>query len=182
MIHRTAKAYYEVPGIVFPRCYLEDDEYGRSISAHIVVCADAVIVDRKHQIFYLALRRSKPAAGCWWVIGGRRVPGETPTDGVKRKFQQETGLDIPAERFSFIREHEYIWSNRQQDPQDTPCHIRADTFFVELSETELALVALNELEYQEGGLRAFGHEDIFSNSQVTQPIRDLYDLLFPSSH
>ena len=49
--------------------YLDDITYVRVLDAMVIVCVDAVIVDTKKKIFYLATRRVDPIKGLW-MIGG----------------------------------------------------------------------------------------------------------------
>lgn len=145
----------------------------------IIVCTDAVIINRDRRTIYLAKRAIKPMQGLWW-IGGRRLPGESAISSMQRCFKRETGLDIHSVHFTLVDIAEYLWKDRQQAPQDAGSHNLCHTFAVELSDTELeqAKSGLEKQEYEPRfGLREFSRTDLV-RAKVHQVILDVYDKIF----
>lgn len=69
-------------------------EYSKIISLIPIVCVDVAIVhDGK---ILLVKRRDEPAAGEWWLPGGRLYKGETLEACALRKAKEETGLECEA--------------------------------------------------------------------------------------
>ena len=144
---------------------LSDEEYAKAISNLIVVCGDVLFINKTNKSVYLAKRISKPMQGLW-LIGGRRKAGESPLLGITRKLKQETGLDIESSRFEFLTIVEYLWEDRQQEPQNTGTHGLAYTYAIELSEEEIknAAVNLDADEYDKAfGLKEFSKQDLLDH-------------------
>ncbi len=172
--------YIEGPERAHPRVFLEPHVYGEAIRSFVIVCTDTVIIDRAHRKMYLARRNVKPMPG-WWVIGGRQFAFETSEESVRRCFKRETKLDLPEDRFHYVRHNWYVWKDRQQEPQDEGSHNLAFTYAVELSPDELSLAwaSLHPEEYDiEAGLRPFGRDDLIKEA-VHPMLVALFDQLFP---
>jgi len=58
-----------------------------------IVCVDLLILNRDKKLL-LVKRRNHPLKGHWWVVGGRILLGETPTDAAYRKAKEEVGLEL----------------------------------------------------------------------------------------
>jgi ADP-ribose pyrophosphatase YjhB (NUDIX family) len=114
-----------------------------------------------------------------WIIGGRQMAGEIPEQAIRRCFKRETGLDVPENRFHFVLINNYIWKDREQEPQNVGSHNFALTFYIELSEEERTAVKLVSAEYEEFGLREFSREDLIREG-AHQALIDLYDNVFIS--
>jgi len=170
---------YVEDGHKMKRFFMPDDVYEQPIRGHIIVCTDSVIVDRVKKTFWLAPRQAKPMSGGPWVIGGRRPAGVMPRQNARGTFRRETGLDLPEERFVPTAIHkEYIWKDREQEPQDVGCHNFVDIFAIELSGDEHAAASgqLEDKEYASGGLREYDRGALVA---VGNPILiDLYDEMF----
>lgn len=161
------------------RKFLDDATYARAIEAFVIDCTDAVIVDRRERVFYLAKRVVLPMKGIW-VIGGRRFAGESLHESVRRRFRRETGLDLLKERFAYVVGQDIIWKDREQEPQDVGSHNFCHRFTVELTpeERDRAARSLEKKEYEQGfGLRKFTFADLVV-ANVHQSLIDLYDLIF----
>ena len=174
------KLYVEDPTHRMERTFLNEETYEQAMRAMIIVCTDTVIMNRKRKTIYLAKRAIKPMQGLWW-IGGRRLTGENALSSVHRCFRRETGLDLHAMRFALVDIAEYLWQDRQQQPQNVGSHNLCHTFAVELNNTELkqAKSGLEKQEYESGfGLKEFGRYDLVQN-EVHQVILDVYDKIFP---
>ncbi|MEK7072293.1 MAG: NUDIX hydrolase, partial [Patescibacteria group bacterium] len=72
------------------------------------LCADVVIVDRKHKLLYLPLRKSNPTG--YWFIGGSIVARESEWAAAIRKLRVETGLNITPDRLSLVWLKRYIFT------------------------------------------------------------------------
>ena len=115
-----------------------------------------------------------------WFIGGRRLPGETMLESMNRCFKRETSLNINQARFEFVHQNEYMWKDRQQVPQEAGSHNKADTFCVELTESELMIARrwLDRAEYEPGfGLQEFDRAKLIEHG-AHEAIVDLYDAIF----
>lgn len=74
--------------------HIPQDKYDEIISLIPIVCVDvAIVYDAK---ILLVKRRDEPAAGEWWLPGGRLYIGEALEDCAKRKAREETGLECEA--------------------------------------------------------------------------------------
>ena len=149
------------------------------MQAFVIVCTDAIVVDRKKRTVWLARRAVLPMKGLW-IIGGRRFAGEAALDSITRCFKRETGLTVTPERFSFIMATEYRWKDREQEPQNLGSHNLSYTFAVELTAEERITAAnsLEKKEYQPGfGLQEFDRERSV-REHVHPVILDLYDEIF----
>lgn len=180
-IRVPVKLYKEDPSHRMPKTHLTAEVYAAAIGSFVIVCVDAIVVNRNRRTVFLTKRRIKPMQGLW-IIGGRMQAGELWTDAIRRKFRQEAWLDIPAERFEFLRINQYQWKDRRQEPQDTGSDNLALTFAVELTDAEIAGVSegLDPDEYEpDFGLREFDRPCLVA-AGAHPAILDLYDQLFQS--
>ena len=174
-----ARLYQEDPTHRMPRKFLSDGTYAEAIEGMIIVNTDVVIINRAHRSIFLANRTVYPMKGLW-IIGGRRLPGETAVESMHRCFKRETKLDIDPERFTYVRNNEYTWSTRKQAPENVGCHNKADTFLVELTrdEVRLASTGLDPNEYEPGfGLKEYDRGGLV-RAGAHEALIDLYDSIF----
>lgn len=160
-----------------PSVHLEDAEYGGALRRFIGVCVDIVPINSKRGTICLASRRSKPMTGWWW-IGGGMLPNETYPEAAIRSFKRETGIELSCDRLTLRALIDYLWKDRQQEPQTIGCHMQGATFSVELSQEELSRVELDTNEYGSSKLDVFSRKDLVING-VFPAILDVYDLIFP---
>lgn len=125
--------------------FLNDEEYSKAISALVFVCSDTLPICNGR--IFLAKRRAKPLSGCWWVIGGRMLFGETSQQAAARCFNRETKLDLSLSRFKKFGAYMIMWSTRAQEPKNVGTHSVILEHVVELSESELQSIQLDEKEY-----------------------------------
>ena len=179
-----AMSLYIEGGIVRPEMmgrFIDYAVHTVVIDNMIIVCVDAVIVNQERRTFYLAKRVVRPMPGIWW-IGGSRKKGYAPLDGICLKFKDETGLDLPSERFTFVTMTEYLWQDREQMPQVNGSHNICHQFAVELTEDELELVraGLDKKEYDSNyGLQEFDRDRLVAED-VHPVILEVFDKIFTS--
>jgi hypothetical protein len=160
--------------------FLPADVYNQCIRAMVVVCADTILVNRDHRTIYLAKRTALPW-NHWWIIGGRVAVGETEIEAVRRTFHRETSLDIPEQRFYFLRMNRYWWKNREQAPRDVMTDALAYTFILEPFPQEIEIISLHleAREYDPSvGLVEFSRSNLVIEG-VHECILDMYDQIFP---
>lgn len=174
------KTYVEDPMHRMERSFLSADIYGQVVAAMVIVCVDALIVDRGERKAYLAKRRHRPMRG-WWDIGGRVFPGEDFAEAMVRKFAQETGLTLMREKFRPLGFRRYHWKDREQEPHHLGCDNLVLHHVVELSpgERRVAAAGLDASEYaSDAGLVGFDRA-MLAAENVHPAIVDLYDEIFP---
>lgn len=62
-----------------------------------IVCIDSVIVNASGE-YLLVKRNNQPLKGEYWLPGGRLMKNETLREAVKRKMNQELGIDVEIEK------------------------------------------------------------------------------------
>ena len=95
------KYYREAPRYAMPKVYISDAAYREALDSLVIVCTDAVIINRQRKSFYLAKRSVRPQQD-WWIIGGRTNAGEDPFESIARCFNRETKLSVEPARFTFV--------------------------------------------------------------------------------
>lgn len=165
---------------MMPRSFLSEGVYAAALESLVVVCVDVLVIDRQRKTAFLPQRKAKPMSG-YWVIGGRVFAGEKEIDAMRRSLRRETSLDLPPERFTFLCVNRYMWTTRQQEPQNKGCDTLAYTFCAELSAEERATAArnLDPDEYEApAGFREFDREQLVQE-KIHPAIVDMYDFVFP---
>jgi len=147
---------YTDPGFKKPvPVFLDDKQYSQTLSTVSFGCCDILIVTDNG--FLLIKRKTKPAAGLWWVIAGRRRMGETRIEAATRCFKRETGLEVSTERFNFIGIADCRMESRQQEPQDAGTHADAYIHFLKLSNKEVGELKFDPQEFQPGDWCVISH-------------------------
>lgn len=157
--------------------------YKQALQSMILVCTDALIIEPCSRRTYLAKRRHRPMKNCYWFIGGRRFPGETTTEAIKRCFAREASLRLPDRRFVYVDAFEYLFEDREQKPQRAGTHSLSHTFAVFLKPEEVKLVAKSldpEEYYQEEGLMPFDRLEL-NRAGVHEVIAEVFDRVMSSS-
>lgn len=113
----------------------------------VVSCADVVVVSPDGRIL-LARRSIQPLLGEWWVIGGKRNPGESQVESAERHFRRDTKLELPAARFNFIGAYSTVFAVRNEPPYENGSHTDNFTFAVLLTAPEIAAIKLDPREYE----------------------------------
>ena len=172
--------YFEDPHFKMGRKFLSDETYAEAIESFIIVCAAVLFINRANKsVLLLARRRVKPMQGLW-LIGGRVFAGERERDAIVRLVKREAGLAVAPDRFEFLCINRYLWTDREQEPQDKGSDDLCYTFALEVSDEEKrsSSAHLDPHEYDTMiGLQEFNKERLEKES-VHQAIRDLYDTVF----
>ncbi|MBW4695710.1 MAG: NUDIX hydrolase [Lyngbya sp. HA4199-MV5] len=130
---------------VSPDDRMPEATYSTALDFLVFACVDLVFT-HQHQIL-LAKRNTEPRSS-WWLVGGRMVAGEAPTDTAKRKAQQEAQLDnLNADRFQYIGVYSTCFATRRQAPQHHGSHSLNVTYQIELTAEEREQVNLRSDEY-----------------------------------
>lgn len=175
------KSYTEENYQRIPPVRLSDEEYARALQCFVPACVDIVPINSPGRLIYLAKRETKPMLGWWWT-GGRIMPNETKEEAAIRSFKREADVLLTAERLNLVAVLDYRFKDRAQMPDNIGCHMLGITFTVEVTPDELAHISshLEQKEFTQAyGLIAFTRADLVSK-QVTAPVLDMYDHLFPS--
>ncbi len=160
---------------------MSEASYSEAMKSMIVLCTDAIIIDKKKQLFYLARRTVKPMKG-YWSIGGRRYAGESAKKSVVRNFLRETSIAPNPDRFNFVFYIDAIWKDRKEAPTHFGKHDLIQVFTIELTPKELAKAADNLClkEYIKGSLTAFDRK-LLVKRKIHNALIDIYDQVFPST-
>jgi len=159
---------------------IDNETYSLASQSMIIVCTDAIIVDRKNKLFYLAKRSVQPMKG-YWSIGGRRRAGETSQQAIQRNFHRETSLKLPLKRFKLLAVRECIWSTRKEHPINVGKHDIIFFHVVELNKKELAKANtyLCSSEYETRSLESFNYKKMLEK-KIHPALVDNYKLFFRS--
>ena len=158
------------------KIFLPVDVYALATRALIVACADAVIINKQKKLIYLAKRNVLPMKN-YWTIGGRRYPGESGFESVKRNFERETQLKISTKRFKFITQQEFIWKNRKEYPSNKGKHDIISFYAIELTPQELEFVNLElcKNEYIQASLKPFTYDQL---GKIHPFLKKLHQIIF----
>lgn len=75
--------------------FIPDDDYRRIQAVLPICCVDVVVC--QGDFFLLVRRLREPAAGEWWLPGGRVFKGEPTQTAARRLARDEVGLDTDFE-------------------------------------------------------------------------------------
>ena len=73
--------------------WLSSDDYDTMLRAMPIVSVDLIVNNERGRVL-LGKRRNRPAAGHWFVPGGRLFKGEDIDAAVRRISRQETGQEL----------------------------------------------------------------------------------------
>ena len=174
------RTYFEDPHFKMGRKFLSDETYAEAIESFVIVDADVLFINRTNKsVFLLARRKVKPMQGLW-LIGGRIFAGEPERAAIARLVKRETSLSIAPDRFEYLCINRYLWTDREQEPQNKGSDNLCYTFALEVSDEEKQISSehLDPDEYDTTtGLQEFDKKMLEAGS-VHQAIRDLYDIVF----
>jgi len=157
--------------------WLDNATYSEAIKSFVIVCTDIIILGQQKGLIYLAKRVIKPMPG-WWFVGGRAKAGESFLKSAQMHFLVDVGLELPEYRFARLAMHRYVWSERQQEPQDVGSDNLCYVYMATLSDDELSRACLSSNEYDsELGLCEFDRNRLITDG-VHAAVIDIYDHLF----
>lgn len=171
----------EEPKPTYERLFYSEDTYEQVVRGMVIPCADIMlhgVTETGEPCLYLSHRNNKPMRG-WWHYGGRINIGETGLEAAIRHFKRDAGTIIPGERLEFIGGHDYFWHDRQQAPQNVPCHSKSETFALKPTAEELEAIRnkLGMPEYLPNTLQAMTW-DRLCHSDIHPVLRDCYRSIF----
>ena len=133
-------------GFVSHKKFLSDEAYADALDSIVKGCSDVLIMDSSRTKVLLGKRLVHPQPD-FWFMGGRMLPGETPSLSISRILKRELGLAITPERLSFVSASSLAWDRREQEPKENgTCDIQV-VFSLELSQEEAMAVVLDPKEY-----------------------------------
>lgn len=138
------------------RSFLPDEQYSVALDNFVKGCSDMLITDSEGRIL-LGKRNVHPQPD-WWYVGGRMMPGESPSRSCSRLIKRELGLELAPERFTVFTFNSLLFGMREQAPQD---HGTADINVVltaQLSDEEKASVKMDIKEYS--GSKWVSHDEL----------------------
>lgn len=86
--------------------WLSSDDYRKMLRAMPVVSVD-LVVNNEVGCILLGKRNNRPAAGSWFVPGGRLFKGEDIASAVRRISTQELGIEMNHERVLGVYHQRY---------------------------------------------------------------------------
>ena len=128
--------------------WLTDEEYIKVLDNVVIGCTDIVVINPQKEV--LLIRRNQKPFADYFIIGGRMPMGLKLQDTASYNLRGEVSLNINPDRFSFLNVYNYIWAERQQEPQDKGCHMLSVTMYCFISEEEMKQIKLdnNHSEYK----------------------------------
>ena len=138
----------------FGEGWIDGETYGAALAALPMVCVDVVPVHRASASLVLANRLLKPGTGVW-MFGGRVRIGESLHEAGLRHIRADLGLSVDPGRLQFLSVNQYLFDEREQPPQATPCHSVCVVFGLDISDAEFEAAArtVGAPEYASGSLR-----------------------------
>ena len=145
--------------------FLPNEEYGRALRALVISTCDIAVLNSGGKLL-LAKRTWEPAKGQFWIIGGRRIPGESFGESALRNLKHELGIEVTPARFQYLGGYSMVFAKRRQAPKQDGVHTDSTVMIVHLSEQEMTAIEPNE-EYSE--TQWFVLQDVVKRSSEFHP-------------
>lgn len=110
--------------------HLTDDDFFKTIKSTPLISIDLVISDSSER-YLLGLRKNRPAADHWFVLGGRIKKGESISNAFKRVAENELGVTLQCSEAKFIGVYEHFYKDSFYDVM-TPTHYVVLAYSIEL--------------------------------------------------
>lgn len=110
--------------------HLTDDDFFKTIKSTPLISIDLVISDSSGR-YLLGLRKNRPAADHWFVLGGRIKKGESISNAFKRVAENELGVTLQCSEAKFIGVYEHFYKDSFYDVM-TPTHYVVLAYSIEL--------------------------------------------------
>lgn len=96
-----------------------------------LVSIDLLLRDAQGR-YLLGLRSNPPAAGCWFVPGGRIRKGETLTQALGRLAAEELAMTLPPDRWRLHGVYEHFYDTNFAGETGMPTHYVALAYQAQL--------------------------------------------------
>ena len=90
--------------------YLPPERFRTIVASTPLVSLDLVVENPEGHLL-LGMRRTRPAAGCWFVPGGRVFKGETLDAAFHRLTRDELGVALERSRADMLGVYEHIYDD-----------------------------------------------------------------------
>ena len=147
ILSNTGIPHHNTGGFVSHRKFLADKEYGEALDTLVKACSDMLLISPDGERIFLGKRKVQPQPD-WWFVGGRMFPGETPKESCTRLLKRELGLEISVSRLRPVCCQSLAWGMREQLPKTNGTTDSQFVLSLQLEETELEKVVLDEKEYE----------------------------------
>jgi len=114
---------------------IAEEEYKKITEQIPIVCID-VVIEHKEK-FLVCKRKEEPAKDQWWLVGGRIFFNELMFDCLKRKLQEEVGIDWS--KVIYYCEIGTFETFFEKGKFGFPIHTVNITFLVEISDDSVSI-------------------------------------------
>ena len=173
---KLPEVFVEDPHHIYPEIKRPSDEAYAAVMARAAKqAADTIIVDRKRKKIVLSYRLVYTMKDRFWNFGGSIDAREPYPEAARRTFARDAGLDLPTERFIYVRQHRVFSAIRGEIPQNAGEDCLTFQFAVHLTDEEISRLKPGAGRYS--GLRGFSREDLAADRRLAPQLK-FYDAVF----
>lgn len=125
--------------------FLSDDRFQTVVASTPLVSLDLVVRDNAGRVL-LGRRLNRPAAGFWFVPGGRVRKGETLVAAFERLVREELGQSVSPNNAGYLGLYEHFYEDSAAG-EGIGTHYVVNAFELTLPLTNLSLPELQHSEY-----------------------------------